>query len=98
MSVDGGYLGIRLANPSVAQFYNEASKTVVDVHEEAKRIAAQKKANSAAATPPPEPATGAEGKAAEAGFSGPAPDAAHVAELAAPGSTATGEKSSAPPS
>ncbi|BEI81474.1 hypothetical protein CcaverHIS002_0206340 [Cutaneotrichosporon cavernicola] len=54
----------------VSQFYNEASKTVHDVHEEAMRLAHQKKAASGAVTPvePAEPvASSADAKAAEAG-------------------------------
>lgn len=83
----------------MSQFYNEASKTVVDVHEEAKRLAAQKKATSASATPPPELATAHDSKSAEAGIAPPVPGTAFSAptggETSAP-SAVSGEKAPLP--
>jgi hypothetical protein len=86
------YYSKALATPvgqRVSQFYNEASKTVLDVHEEAKRLAQQKKAASGAVTPsePAAPAqSAADAKAAEAGAAplGAAPSAATGAALGAP--------------
>lgn len=72
----------------VSQFYQDTSKEILDVHEEAKRIAAQKIGASQTATPPAEAApVAADAKAAVP----PQPTGA-----AAPTAPATGEKSTAP--
>ncbi|BEI89269.1 uncharacterized protein CcaverHIS019_0206310 [Cutaneotrichosporon cavernicola] len=80
----------------VSQFYNEASKTVHDVHEEAMRLAHQKKAASGAVTPvePAEPvASSADAKAAEAGV---APSTAAPTSAPAPAPPAANPEKAAP--
>ncbi|BEJ12171.1 hypothetical protein CspHIS471_0206310 [Cutaneotrichosporon sp. HIS471] len=82
----------------VSQFYNEASKTVHDVHEEAMRLAHQKKAASGAVTPAEraEPvASSADAKAAEAGV---APSTAEPTSAPAPAPPAANPEKAAPPS
>ncbi|WOO82373.1 Protein vip1 [Vanrija pseudolonga] len=78
----------------VSQFYTETSKQVLDVHEEAKRIANQKKGASRTTSPPPPPSA-ADAKAAEAGASAPAPAPAPAPAAAAAAAPAEPEKAAA---
>ncbi|TXT10644.1 hypothetical protein VHUM_02149 [Vanrija humicola] len=75
----------------VAQFYTDTHKQVLDVHEEAKRIANQKKGASRAASPPPPSA--ADAKASEAGAAAAAAPAAAAEPEKAAATDATAPKS-----
>lgn len=71
----------------VASFYTQTQKQLLDVHDEAKRIAQEKKAASGAATPAPDAATDA--SAAPAATAGSTEKADTAAATAATGDEKT---------